>query len=338
MPDIKVLKKILVTGGAGFVGSNLCKHLIKQGYIVDCVDNLITGRRDSIDELDEHKSFRFFETCISDPEFVSTFQDQDYDEIFHLACPTGVPNIAPMAEEMLVTCSTGTDNVLKVARHCNAKLVYTSSAEVYGDPQVFPQTESYNGNVDPIGPRSAYEEGKRFSEALVSMYAKKYQTPAKIVRIFNTFGSGMSPEDTRVIPQFLKQIRLGKKITIYGDGEQNRAHMHVNDLIQGLTLVIAEGTPGEVYNIGGSKQLTIRELAELLDALTPMPVEIEYRPHFIEDHGGRLPDTTKVRELGWVPNISTAEGLLEMMPNYGVMTHEPNQHSFKEPPKIQGIR
>ncbi|HID82905.1 MAG TPA: NAD-dependent epimerase/dehydratase family protein [Chromatiales bacterium] len=330
-------KRIMVTGGAGFVGSNLCRYLLEKGSIVDCVDNLITGRRESISALEENESFQFFETDISDPDFVSMFKENNYDEVLHLACPTGVPNIAPMAEEMLVTCSTGTDNVLKLAHNNNAKLVYTSSAEVYGDPEVFPQTECYNGNVDPVGPRSAYEEGKRFSESLVSMYAKKYQVPARIVRLFNTFGTGMSPDDTRVIPQFLKQIRLGQKITIYGDGNQNRAHMHVNDLIQALMLVMEKGTPGEVYNIGGSTQMTIRELAELIDSLTPMPVDIEYRPHFIEDHGGRLPDTTKVRKLGWAPCISTTEGLLEMMPNYGVMTHEPDLLLFEESPKIQGV-
>ncbi len=330
-------RRALVTGGAGFVGSNLCRHLLESGAAVDCVDNLITGRRESISNLDENASFQFFEVDISDPEFVSAFKSNDYDEIFHLACPTGVPNIGPMAEEMLVTCSTGTDNVLKLARENQAKLVYTSSAEVYGDPEVFPQTESYNGNVDPIGPRSAYEEGKRFSESLVAMYVKKYQVEAKIVRLFNTFGSGMSPDDTRVIPQFLKQIREGKKIVIYGDGTQNRVHMHVSDLIRGLTLVMEKGTPGEVYNIGGAKQMTIKELAELIDSLTPMPVDIEFRPHFIEDHGGRLPDTTKIRQLGWQPTVSTTEGLLEMMPKYGVRIFEPGQNSFSEHAKIQGV-
>lgn len=329
--------RVMVTGGAGFVGSNLCRYLLDKDYTVDCIDNLITGRRESISDLEVNQSFRFFKTDITDPDFVSAFRVSNYDEVFHLACPTGVPNIHPMAEEMLMTCSIGTGNVLKLVHKCNAKLVYTSSAEIYGDPEVFPQTECYNGNVNPIGPRSAYEEGKRFSESLVSMYAKKHLVEAKIVRLFNAFGSGMSPEDTRVIPQFLKQIRLGQKITIYGDGNQNRAHMHVDDLIQGLMLVMGKGIPGDVYNIGGSKQMTIKQLAELIDSLTPMPVDIEYRPHFIEDHGGRLPDTSKVRDLGWMHSVSTTEGLLEMMPNYGVITHEPNQFLFEESPKIQGI-
>lgn len=308
----------MVVGGAGFVGSNICKHLIEKGHNVDCIDNLSTGRKASVSSLEENRSFRLIEIDISDPGFVSEFKNEKYDEIFHLACPTGVPNILSMAEEMLVTCSTGTSNVLELAKRLESKLIFSSSAEVYGDPEIFPQPETYGGNVDPVGPRSAYEEGKRFSEALIAMYVNKYQVDAKIIRLFNTFGNGMSPDDTRVIPQFLKRIRLGQKITIYGDGNQNRAHMHVQDLIRGMLLVLEHGAPGDVYNIGGSTQMTIKELAFLIDSLTSMPVEIEFHPHFIEDHGGRLPDTTKIRELGWSPRVTIAEGLLEMMPNYGV--------------------
>ena len=308
----------MVIGGAGFVGSNICKYFLEKGHSVDCIDNFSTGRKASISSLHESRSFRLMEIDISDPGFVSEFKDEKYDEIFHLACPTGVPNILPMAEEMLITGSTGTFNVLELTKKCKSKLIFSSSAEVYGDPEIFPQPETYNGNVDPVGPRSAYEEGKRFSEALIAMYVNKYQIDAKIMRLFNTFGNGMSPDDTRVIPQFLKRIRLGQKITIYGDGNQNRAHMHVQDLIRGMLLALERGAPGEVYNIGGSTQMTIKELAFLIDSLTSMPVEIEFRPHFIEDHGGRLPNTTKIRGLGWSPRVTVAEGLLEMMPNYGV--------------------
>lgn len=312
----------MVIGGAGFIGSNICRYLIEKGHRVDCIDNFSTGRRASISNLEGGRSFRLIEADITDPGFLSEFNNEKYDEIFHLACPTGVPNIRPMAEEMLDTCSIGTANVLKLAKRHESKFIFTSSAEVYGDPEIFPQPETYNGNVDPVGPRSAYEEGKRFSEALIAMYVDKYQVDAKIIRLFNTFGNGMSPDDTRVIPQFLRRIRLGQKITIYGDGDQNRAHMHVQDLIRGVLLVNEQGVPGEVYNIGGSNQMTIKELALLIDSLTPMPVEIEFRPHFIEDHGGRLPDTTKIRGLGWSPRVTITEGLNEMMPNYGVSTND----------------
>lgn len=315
---MEIEKRIMVVGGAGFIGSNICKYLIEKGHSVDCIDDFSTGHRASISSVEESSSFRLIEIDISDPGFVSEFKNEKYDEIFHLACPTGVPNIRSMAEEMLVTCSTGTSNVLKLAKRLESKLIFSSSAEVYGDPEIFPQPETYGGNVDPVGPRSAYEEGKRFSEALIAMYVHKYQVDAKIIRLFNTFGNGMSPDDTRVIPQFLKRIRLGQKITIYGDGNQNRAHMHVQDLMRGMLLALERGVPGGVYNIGGSTQMTIKELAFLIDSLTSMPVEIEFQPHFIEDHGGRLPDTTKIRELGWSPRVTIAEGLLEMMPAYGV--------------------
>ena len=312
----------MVVGGAGFIGSNICKYFIEKGHSVDCIDNFSTGRKAAISNLEQSRSFRLIEFDISDPGFVSEFKNQKYDEIFHLACPTGVPNIYSMAEEMLVTCSTGTSNVLKLAKKLESKLIFSSSAEVYGDPEIFPQPETYAGNVDPTGPRSAYEEGKRFSEALIAMYVKKYRVDGKIIRLFNTFGCGMSPDDTRVIPQFLKKIRLGQKIIIYGDGNQNRAHMHVQDLMRGMLLVLERGVPGGVYNIGGSTQMTIKQLAFLIDSLTSMPVEIEFQPHFIEDHGGRLPDTTKIRGLGWSPRVTIAEGLLEMMPDYGVPTFD----------------
>ncbi|MGD8525466.1 MAG: NAD-dependent epimerase/dehydratase family protein [Thioalkalispiraceae bacterium] len=311
-------KKVLVAGGAGFIGSNLAKALLEEGYSVDCVDSLITGRIASIDVLRSNKRFRFFKFDITDRDFFNTFAKEHYDEIYHLACPTGVPNIRVYGEEMLKTSSIGTDNILRLACTHNAKVIYTSSAEVYGDPQVFPQHEEYCGNVHPTGPRSAYEEGKRFAEALVISYVEKYQLDAKIVRIFNTFGIGMSPDDTRVIPRFLKLIKEGKKIVIYGDGKQTRTHLYVDDLVAGLLLVMRKGSSGEVYNIGGDKQLTIAELADLIKSLTTLTVDVEYHPHFIEDHSGRHPMVSKVKDLGWTPNIGVTEGLIRMLPSYGV--------------------
>jgi len=311
-------KKVLVTGGAGFIGSNLSKTLLDTGASVDCVDSLITGRIESIASLRSNKRFRYFKFDITDRDFFNTFAKEHYDEIYHLACPTGVPNIQLYGEEMLKTCSIGTDNILRLACTHNAKVLYTSSAEVYGDPEVFPQHEEYCGNVHPTGPRSAYEEGKRFSETLVRSYAEKYQIDAKIVRIFNTFGIGMSPDDTRVIPRFLKLIKEGKKIIIYGDGTQTRTHLYVDDLIAGLLMVQEKGCAGEVYNVGGDKQLTIADLAELIKSLTTLNVDIEYQPHFIEDHSGRQPMVSKVKELGWDRYIDVSEGLIRMLPSYGV--------------------
>lgn len=311
-------KKVLVAGGSGFIGSNLSRALLDAGASVDCVDSLITGRIESIDSLRSHRRFRYFKFDITDRDFFNTFSKEHYDEIYHLACPTGVPNIQLYGEEMLKTCSIGTDNILRLACTHNAKVLYASSAEVYGDPEVFPQHEEYSGNVHPTGPRSAYEEGKRFSEALVRAYVEKYQLDAKIVRIFNTFGIGMSPDDTRVIPRFLKLIKEGKKIVIYGDGTQTRTHLYVDDLIAGLMMVLENGCAGEVYNVGGDKQLTIADLAELIKSLTTLTVDVEYQPHFIEDHSGRHPMVSKVKELGWDPHIDVTEGLVRMLPSYGV--------------------
>lgn len=305
-------------GGAGFIGSNLSHMLLDEGAYVDCVDNLITGRIGAIQVLRPHKRFRFIKIDISDSAFVMITSSMHYDEIYHFACPTGVPNIKVYGEEMLRTCSTGTENVLQIARAQNAKVVYASSAEVYGNPEVFPQDERYCGNVDPVGHRSAYEEGKRFGEALVRFYSDRYQVDAKIVRIFNTFGVGMSPNDSRVIPSFLKRIRDGRSITVYGDGSQTRTHLSVEDLLSALQMVMSKGGRGEVYNIGGEQQLSILELVEIIKELTPLPVEVEHEPHFIEDHGGRLPTVSKVKALGWQPSVDIREGLRRMLVSYGM--------------------
>lgn len=303
-------QRILITGGAGFIGSNLARHLLSKGYSVDCVDNLITGRLASISDLRENKNFSFFNYDITDPDFVMAFSQRPYSKIFHLACPTGVPNIELLGKEMLETCSVGTSQTLEVAMACNAKLVAASSAEIYGDPEVFPQIETYAGNVDPMGPRSAYEEGKRFVEALVALYARKYGLNAKIVRIFNTFGEGMSPEDQRVIPQFIGRIITGGPVTIFGDGSQKRTFLHVDDLIRGLEIVIEEGRPGEAFNIGGTEALTILELVHLIEESLDRKIAVEHQPHFITDHHGRLPDTSKMQALGWKPQVPVMEGLM----------------------------
>jgi nucleoside-diphosphate-sugar epimerase len=315
-------KTVLVTGGAGFIGSNLCAALIKEDAHVDCVDNLITGRIEAIQHLRASPRFRLIQMDITDPAFMSMSMSTRYDEIYHLACPTGVPNIKTFGEEMLRTCSTGTERVLQVARAHYAKLIYTSSAEVYGNPVIFPQGEDYYGNVNSVGPRSAYEEGKRYGEALTRLYSEKYCVDAKIVRIFNTFGPGMSPDDSRVMPRFLRRIRERQPIVVYGDGKQTRTYLYIDDLIAGLQIVMARGRGGEVYNIGGEQQLSIIELIEMIRGLTPMPFKVRYRPHFIEDHSGRLPMTNKVRELGWRPRVDIPTGLRRMLVSFGVPTHD----------------
>jgi nucleoside-diphosphate-sugar epimerase len=301
--------KILITGGAGFIGSNLCRTLLAKDFEVFAADNLITGNKENLAPLLTNDKFHFDELDINSPEFLKKFRDIKVDQIYHLACPTGVPNIKIFGEEMLLTSSLGSFNVLELVKIHRAKLIFSSTAEVYGNPEVFPQTENYNGNVSPIGPRSAYEEGKRFSESLIVTYTQKYKLDTKIVRIFNTFGPFMHENDRRVIPTFIKQILNGKPITIYGDGNQTRTHLFIDDLISGLLLTMEKGGTGEAYNIGGRNQITINQLAKTLLEITDRTNGIEYISHFIEDHNHRRPSIEKVKQLGWQQKISLEEGL-----------------------------
>jgi len=306
-------KRALVAGGAGFIGSNLCKRLIDEGAWVDCVDSLITGHLASVQSLRKNPRFSFLRLDITEPNFVSIAMGRRYDEIYHLACPTGVPNIRSHGEEMIRTCSVGTENILRVANAHNASVVFASSAEVYGDPEQFPQHENYGGNVDPIGPRSAYEEGKRFGESLTRLYSEKYQLNAKIVRIFNTFGVGMRRDDTRVIPSFLRCLRNGEDFTVYGDGKQTRTHLYVSDLLDGIGVVNRNGKKGEAYNLGGENELCILDLVEIIQGLTDSPVAVKHESHFIADHGGRRPKIEKAKHLGWKPTTTVSDGLRTMM-------------------------
>jgi nucleoside-diphosphate-sugar epimerase len=312
------MKHTLITGAAGFIGTHLSKKLLQEGHAVYAVDNFITGHPENLTPLLQSKNFHFLQEDITHASFQRTFLNVPLDQIYHLACPTGVPNIQLLAQEMLETCSIGTRNILEIARTHNASLIFTSSCEVYGDPERFPQQESYTGNVDPIGLRSPYEEGKRFSEALLMMYVRKYNLAARITRFFNIYGPGMSLKDHRVIPQFLHSITNKKPLSIYGDGEQKRTFLYVNDAIAGLQLVMDQGIPGEAYNMGSTHQTTIRELGELLLSFIEHKQEIQFQPHFIEDHHARLPSTEKLEKLGWRQKISLQEGLQRVLHAYGV--------------------
>ncbi|RJR13363.1 NAD-dependent epimerase/dehydratase family protein [Candidatus Parcubacteria bacterium] len=315
------MASILVTGGGGFIGSNLCRTLLKEGHRVVAIDNLITGKAENTVSLLTNPNFLFIEKDITDPSFLHTFEKEKFDYIYHLACPTGVPNLTILAEEMLRTCSIGTLHVLELAKLHGSRVLYASSAEVYGDPEVFPQTESYTGNADPVGPRSAYEEGKRFSESCVVMYVRRHAISGVIVRIFNTYGPGMSLDDTRVIPQFIKSVRDEKPFRIYGEGTQTRAHLFIDDLLRGLQLVMEKGEAGEAYNVGSATPMTIRNLADLLISLTNHKAGIDFQPHFISDHGGREPSVEKVKKLGWKQEVQLKEGLEKMIATY--LSHVP---------------
>lgn len=302
--------RILVTGGAGFIGSNLCRRVVKRGDEVIAVDNFITSSKQNLTDLLNKSRFHFYQIDITKDDFISRLsQVKKIDQIYHLACPTGVPNIGPLAEDMLLTSSLGTRNILELAKKHHAKVLFTSSSEVYGDPQVSPQTEDYTGNVDPIGARSPYEEGKRFAESLISMYVQKYQLPAKIVRLFNTYGPLMSAKDARVIPKFLQQALLGKSLTIHGQGLQRRTFLFIDDLIDGLNLVMEKGRRGQVYNLGSDQEISIIELAQVILNLTKTKSKIKFIKRPAHDHNSRFPALLKITKLGWHPRVGLREGL-----------------------------
>lgn len=301
--------RVLIAGGAGFIGSNLVKNLLLKGKFVDCIDNFVTGRESAVAPFMRNARFRFFRGDISDTVFMSRFAGQPYSHIYNLACPTGVPNIALLGEEMLLTSSLGSLNLLHIAEATNARYLFASTAEIYGDPEIFPQPETYSGNVDPVGPRSAYEEGKRFGEALTVHFARHRHVDARIIRIFNTFGPNMSVTDTRVIPQMLNRMAMGKTVTIFGDGGNTRSFLHVDDLVAAFAITMQRNCKGDVYNVGGETEYTIAELFELCSGVADYHMRPIFKPHFINDHRRRLPDTRKIRSLGWHPKMQLQEGL-----------------------------
>src|SRR3990167_2417453 len=302
--------KILVTGGAGFIGTNLCKRLLGEGHEVAAVDNFITGSPKNSHDLRVFPKFTFIKHDIVKPFHTNyKLRTTNYKLIFHLACPTGVDNLIPLAEEMLLTCSIGTRNVLELAGKTKTKVLFTSSSEVYGDPEVSPQKEDYTGNVDPTGVRSPYEEGKRFAESLTLMYVRKHNVDAKIARVFNTYGPKMSPKDTRVIPAFLRQALNGQPLTIHGKGLQTRTFCYVNDLIEGLMLIISKGQRGHVYNVGGDQQISVVNLAKSLLAQSHLGNPLKFTKRPAHDHQSRQPDLTKIKNFGWRQKVNLQEGL-----------------------------
>jgi dTDP-glucose 4,6-dehydratase len=312
------MKRVLVTGGAGFIGSNLCRKLLTSQEVI-AVDNFITSTPDNVKQLLQNQHFTLIKHDITKP--FSNSQRlllSNLDEIYHLACPTGVPNVVTLAEEMLMTCSIGTRHILELAKQNNAKLIFTSTSEIYGDPEKFPQDETYTGNVDPLGMRSPYEEGKRFAESLIMLYVRKYGLDAKIVRIFNTYGPGMTFADQRIIPHFLQSVRSHKPIPVHGKGTQTRTFCYVDDLVQGLLLVQKKGKKGEVYNLGNDSEITIKKVAEMIKALTKTAVPIQFIERPDHDHNRRKPSLKKIKELGWQPKISFEDGLRSTIRWYGL--------------------
>jgi UDP-glucuronate decarboxylase len=299
------LKRILVTGGAGFLGSHLCERLVSQGHDVICVDNFFTSQKANVAHLLAQPNFELLRHDIVQPLWL------EVDEIYNLACPAAPGHYQFNPIKTMKTSVIGEINVLGMAKRCRAKVLQASTSEVYGDPEVHPQPESYRGAVNPIGPRACYDEGKRAAETLFMDYHRAHHLNIRIVRIFNTYGPRMNPYDGRVVSNFIRQAIAGEPITIFGSGDQTRSFCYRDDLIDGMMRMMAapDDFVGPV-NIGNPGEFTIRELAELTVQLCGSSSEIVHRPLPVDDPERRRPDITLARDrLGWEPTIPLREGL-----------------------------
>jgi dTDP-glucose 4,6-dehydratase len=308
--------RVLVAGGAGFIGSHLCDALVARGDEVVATDNLSTGRRDNVAHLIDHDHFVLVEHDITESPGAALSACGRFDAILDFASPASPDDFANLPLEILAVGSTGTRNLLDLASAHGARFLLASTSEVYGDPLVHPQDESYFGNVDPVGPRSCYDEAKRFSEALASAYERVRGVDVRIARIFNTYGERMRPDDGRVLTNFVTQALGGRPITLYGDGSRTRSFCYVADEVEGLLAVLDGHLVGPV-NVGNPEEVTIREVAELVRELTgsmsdivevPLPAEREGDPQ------RRRPDIARIeRELGWRPTTPLDAGLARMI-------------------------
>lgn len=298
-------KRILITGGAGFLGSHLSDRLIEAGHEVLCVDNFYSGRRENIAHLLQHPRFELLRHDVSFPLYV------EVDAIYNLACPASPIHYQRDPVQTTKTNVLGAINMLGLAKRLKVPIMQASTSEVYGDPTVHPQPEEYWGNVNPIGIRSCYDEGKRAAETLFFDYRRQHDLPIKVVRIFNTYGPRMDPDDGRVVSNFIVQALKGENITIYGDGSQTRSFCYVDDLIRGFTSLM--DTPHEItgpINVGNPNEFTITQLAELVVAKTGSSSTIEYLPLPSDDPQQRQPDIRRAQEvLNWNPTVELDEGL-----------------------------
>jgi nucleoside-diphosphate-sugar epimerase len=305
--------KIVVTGGAGFIGSHLCARLLDDGHKVLCVDNLITGSIDNIAALRNHPHFTFLQHDITQP---FTY---DAEAIFHLASPASPVGYLDHPIETILVNSQGTYQMLEMARKQRAAFLVSSTSEVYGDPQIHPQSEEYWGNVNPIGPRACYDESKRLGETLTMEYYRQFQLNARIVRIFNTYGPNSQIEDGRMIPNFITRALKNEPLTIYGDGSKTRSICYVSDLVEGLLLAMFKpGTAGEVFNLGNTEELTVFDFAQLIIRLCNASSTIKFESQRIDDPERRRPNITKAQQiLGWQPQVSMEEGLKRTIEWFG---------------------
>ena len=299
------MKKILVTGGAGFLGSHLCRMLISQGHEVLCVDNLFTGNKSNIKNLLNNPNFEFTRHDVTFPLYV------EVDEIYNLACPASPIHYQKDPIQTTKTSVIGAINMLGLAKRTNAKILQFSTSEIYGDPEISPQVESYWGNVNPIGERSCYDEGKRCAETLFMDYHRRWDLQTKIIRIFNTYGPNMHKNDGRVVSNFIIQALKNEPITIYGRGDQTRSFCYVTDLLEGAIKVMGSDCFDPI-NLGNPNEITILELAEKIKELTNSKSELIFKPLPSDDPKRRKPDIALAKkEINWNPTVDLHTGLLE---------------------------
>jgi nucleoside-diphosphate-sugar epimerase len=299
-------KKIIVTGGAGFIGSHLCEWLIETGNNVVCVDNLVTGKKDNIKMLLRHPDFTFIEHDVS-----KVFRiDGPVDQIYHMSSPASPVDYQKLPIETMMVNSLGTKNMLDIANDKRAKILLASTSEVYGDPEKHPQTEDYWGHVNPTGPRSCYDESKRFAEALAMAYSRMYYVDVKIARIFNTYGPRMRSTDGRAIPNFVMQALKNHDMTVYGEGKQTRSFCYISDMVDGLIRLMESGKSGEILNLGNPDERKVIDVAKLIKEMTQSGSKITFLPLPKDDPARRKPNIAKAKEkLEWEPKVSFESGL-----------------------------
>jgi dTDP-glucose 4,6-dehydratase len=320
------MRTALVTGGAGFLGSHLCERLLAEGYRVIAVDNFLTGRRENIAHLEERGDFRVIVHDITLPLHL----DEPLDAVLHFASPASPIDYLELPIQTLKVGSLGTHNALGLAKAKGARFFLASTSEVYGDPLIHPQPESYWGNVNPVGPRGVYDEAKRFAEAMTMAYHRYHGVDTRIVRIFNTYGPRMRPNDGRVVPTFAQQALRGEDLSVFGDGSQTRSFCYVDDLVDGIYRLL-ESKEHDPVNIGNPHEMTVLEFAERILQLTGSSSRIAFKPLPVDDPKIRQPDITRARTLlGWEPKVELNHGLARTIEYFaGLLERERMQHGSR---------
>ena len=304
-------KRILVTGGSGFLGSHLCDRLIADGHEVICLDSFFTGARVNIEHLLGNPRFELVRHDVQEA------WTMEVDQIFHLACPASPVHYQRNPVRTIRTAVEGTQNALNVAREGRARILIASTSEVYGDPQQHPQKESYWGHVNPVGPRACYDEGKRCAESLATAYAQQFGVEVRIARIFNTYGPRVHENDGRVVSSFVVQALQGEPLTVFGDGQQTRSFCYVSDLIEGLVRLMASEHGADPVNLGNPRETSMVELATLVQRLTKSKSPMRHEPLPTDDPVRRRPDITRAQQLlGWTPRVGLEEGLVSTIENF----------------------